>query len=96
VNAVKVSVDALHCIYMMFKFVPLGCHISATEDSTLLEHYAMLFCKVTNILNDHTAFILKVRQSRRGLDPQQECLTQKIKAVELFHTSTTTYLITMA
>jgi len=42
---VKVSVDALDYIYIMFKCVPLGCHIHATEDSTLLDHYAMLFCK---------------------------------------------------
>ena len=88
----KVRVDALHYIYIMFNCVPLGCHIHATEDSTLLDHYAMLFCKQ----KDHSAFIFKVKQSRRVLDPQQECLTQKIKAVELFQTSTTTYPITVA
>jgi len=44
---------------------------------------------------DHGALIFKVKQLRRVLDPQQECLTQQIKAVELFQTSTTTYPITV-
>jgi len=96
VNTVKVSVDALHYIYIMFKCVPLGCHILATEDSSLLAHYAMLFCKqLPTFLRIIVQFIFKVKQSRRVLDPQQECLTQKIKAVELFRTSTTAYPITV-
>jgi len=67
---VKGSIRALHYIYIMFKCVPLGCHISATEDSTLLEHYyAMLFCKQLPTFER-----IIVRSSSRS-GSQEECLT---------------------
>ena len=44
-NTVKVSVDALRYINIMFKCKLLGCYRVATEDSSVLGSYALLFCK---------------------------------------------------